>query len=52
VWVRNKNNNNNNNSVQVKFTRGLVVFDIIEPNSSLIIDDLAECIEQWSQEML
>jgi hypothetical protein len=38
--------------VQIQFLQGLDVFDIIEPNSPLIIDDLAESIEQWSQEML
>ena len=28
------------------------MFNIIEPNSRLIIDYLAEAIEEWSQEML
>ena len=32
--------------------RGFDVFNIIERNSWLIIDDLAESIEQWSQVML
>ena len=38
--------------VQIQFIQGLDVFSIIEPNSWLIIDDLAESIEQWSQQML
>lgn len=38
---------------QIKFIKGLdVVFNSIEPNSWLIIDDLAESIEQWSEEMI
>jgi len=39
-------------SMQIQFIQGLDVFNIIEPNSWLIIDDLAESIEQWSQQML
>jgi hypothetical protein len=39
-------------SVQIQLIQGLDVYDIIEPNSPLIIDDLAESIKQWSQEML
>ena len=38
--------------VQIQFIQGYDVFKIIEQNSWVIIDDLAESIEQWSQEML
>ena len=35
-----------------KFIHGLDIFNSIESNSWLIIDDLAESIEEWSQEMI
>ena len=38
--------------VQIQFIQGFDVLNIIEANSWLIIDDLAESIEQWSQDML
>ena len=38
--------------IPIQFIRGLDVFNSIESNSWLIIDDLAESIEQFSQEML
>ena len=39
-------------TIPIQFIRGLDVFNSIESNSWLIIDDLAESIEQFSQEML
>lgn len=36
----------------VKFIQGLDIFDGLKPNSWLIIDDLAESIEDWSREMI
>ena len=35
----------------IKFTRELDVFNIIEPDPWLFINYLAESIEEWSQEM-
>ena len=39
-------------TIPIQFIRGLDVFNSIESNSWLIIDDLAESIEQFSHEML
>ena len=39
-------------TIPIQFIRGLDIFNSIEPNSWLSIDDLAESIEQLSQEML
>ena len=36
----------------IKCIRGFDIFNIIEPYSWLIIDDLVESIKEWSQEML
>ena len=35
-----------------KFIPGLIVFNIVEPNSMLIIVDLAESIQECSQKIL